>query len=462
MTVSSSRAITTPPAPSAPRPIHFPKPIEAVLANGLRVIAVTQRNLPLIAAHLIVRCGATSDPQDRPGLATTTATLLAQGAGPYSATQIAERVDALGARLDAAAGYDASTLSVIAMTTKFRAALELAGTIVREPSFTGDDLERIKAKALSDLKLTYGSPSGLARLVATRLAFGEGPYAHPLAGTPRSLEVISRDDVIRFHRTHYVPSRSLLLIGGDLDPHEAIALAEELFGGWHDPSEPASEVREASLPSPRFVVVDQPAAGRTAIVTASPAIRRRAHDYYAGVVATAILSGYSGRLNQEVRVKRGLSYGAGAQLLARGGAGLFTAATLVDHRKVAEATEVVVATLRSLLDAPPQAAELETRKTSVLGNFARSVETIEGLISAFGEYALYDLPLGEIERFEDRVKGIDAREVAEFASRYIAVEPSIALVGNVDEFIGDLSRFERPIERIPFDELDLGSAKLRE
>ncbi|HXF35095.1 MAG TPA: hypothetical protein VN603_11035, partial [Candidatus Acidoferrales bacterium] len=67
--------ITTPPAPSAPRPMHFPKPVETTLPNGLRVVAVTQRNLPLVAAHLIVRCGATSDPRDRPGLATLTATL---------------------------------------------------------------------------------------------------------------------------------------------------------------------------------------------------------------------------------------------------------------------------------------------------------------------------------------------------------------------------------------------------
>jgi len=441
--------------------MHFPKAVELALANGLRVVAVTQRNLPLVAAHLIVRCGATSDPQDHPGLATMTATLLTQGAGALSATQIAERVDALGARLDATAGFDASTLSVMAMTTKFRAALELAGTVVRSPSFTLDDLERVKAKALSDLKLTYGSPNGLARLVATRLAFGEGPYGHPLAGTPASVAALSRDDVVAFHRSHYVPSRSLLVIGGDLDPEEAFALASDVFGGWDDPKDVAPDIREVAPPKPRFVVVDQPAAGRTAIVTANPAARRHADDYYAGVVATAILSGYSGRLNQEVRIKRGLSYGAGAQLIARRAAGLFTAATLVDHRKAAEATEVVCATLRGLLESPPPPGELATRKTNVLGNFARSVETIEGLISAFGEYALYDVGLDEIKRFEGTIGAIGAPAVVEFARRYVAVEPSIALVGHAVDFIEDLARFDRPIERIPFEAVDLGRASLR-
>lgn len=453
--------ITTPPAPSAPRPVHFPTPLETTLENGLRVIALTQRNLPLVAAHLIVRSGATSDPADRPGLATMTATLLTQGAGALSATEIAERVDALGARLEAAAGYDASTLSVMAMTTKFRAALELAGTVVRNPSFTESDLERVKAKAQSDLKLAYGSPSGLARLVATRLAFGDGPYAHPLAGTPASVAAIGREEVVAFHRKHFAPSRALLVIGGDLEPEEAIALAREVFAAWQDPKDIASDVRDVAPPKPRFVVVDQVAAGRTAIVTAHPAIRRHADDYYAGVVATAILSGYSGRLNQEVRIKRGLSYGAGAQLIARRLTGLFTAATLVDHRKAAEATDVVRTTLRGLLENPPQPAELVTRKTNVLGNFGRSVETIEGLISTFGEYALYDVGLDEIERFQGAIEAIGAAAIVEFARRYVAVEPSIALVGHADDFAGELGRFGREVERIPFEALDLGNSSLR-
>jgi zinc protease len=240
-----------------------------------------------------------------------------------------------------------------------------------------------------------------------------------------------------------------------------MALARDVFGAWDDPRVAAPEIKDAPPPKQRFVVIDQPAAGRTAIVTAHPAVRRHAEDYYAGVVATAILSGYSGRLNQEVRIKRGLSYGAGAQLVARRQAGLFTAATLVDHRKAAEATEVVRATLRGLLESPPQPGELSTRKTNVLGNFARSVETIEGLITAFGEYALYEIGLDEIERFEGTISAIGAPAVVEFARRYVAVEPSIALVGHADDFIGDLARFERPIERIPFDAVDLGSASLR-
>lgn len=452
--------IATPPPPGPARPFSFPTPVEATLDNGLRVVAVAQHNLPLIAAHLVLTAGATSDPPACPGLAAMTATLLTQGAAGLGATEIAERIDALGARLDAAAGSDASTVSVIATTTKFRAALELAASVVREPTFAQDDVERIKAKAQSDLKLTYGSPSSLARLVATRVAYGDSPYAHPLAGTPQSLDALTRDDVVAFHCRHYVPSNALLVIGGDLAVDEAIALAREVFASWPNVAGAMTEVVETPLPRPRCIVVDHPPAGRTAIVTAQPAIRRDAPEYYAGVVATAILSGYSGRLNQEVRVKRGLSYGASAQLIARRRGGLLVAGTLVDHRKALEATDVVLATLRGLVETPPAAKELATRKTNVLGTYARSVETIEGLINAFGEYALYGLPLDEIERFQRAVEATQADAIVGFARRYVAPEPAIVLVGHADEFADELAR-RRPVERIPFDELDLGSAKLR-
>lgn len=449
----------SPPAPGPPRSVAFPKPVEVTLENGLRVIAVEQRNLPLIAAHLVLPCGGTSDPPGLPGLATMTSTLLTQGAGALDATQFAEQVDVLGARLDASSGFDATTLSVLATTTKFKAALELAGEVIRSPAFAQADLERAQAKALSDLKLTYSSPSSLARLVATRTVFGEGPYAHPLSGTPASIAAIAREDVIAFHKTRFVPAGALLVIGGDIEPPAAIELVRSVLGSWQADGGTLQAIAELAPPPPRFVVVDYPAAGRTAVLAAHPAIRRRDAAYYAGVVTTAVLSGYSGRLNQEVRVKRGLSYGAGAQLIARRAAGLFVAATLVDHRKARETIDVVTATLRGLAQTPPAATELSTRKTNVLGTFGRSVETIEGLINAYGEYALYGIGLDEIDRYQSAVEAVTPEEISAFVRSYVSESASMVLVGDADEFIGDL-RDLHP-ERIPFDELDLGSATLR-
>ena len=165
-----------------------------------------------------------------------------------------------------------------------------------------------------------------------------------------------------------------------------------------------------------MTIVDKPDAGRTAIVVGRVGVARRAPDYAAGVVATAVLSGYSGRLNQEVRVKRGLSYGAGAQLIARREPGLFLASTLVDHTKVGEAVAVILDTLRGLATTAPEPAELVTRKATISGGFSRSVETIDGITGVLGELALYDVPLTELGEYLPEIEAVDPAQVRQLRS----------------------------------------------
>jgi zinc protease len=207
-------------------------------------------------------------------------------------------------------------------------------------------------------------------------------------------------------------------------------------------------------------VIDKPDAGRTAIVAGRVAIARSSPEYYAGTVATAVLSGYSGRLNQEIRVKRGLSYGAGAQLVTRRDPGMFLASTLVDHAKVAHAVSVVLETLGGLARSPVDAAELAPRKETVTGAFYRGVETLDGIAGTLGELALYDVPLVDLEQYVPRVEAIDAGDVQRFVQAYIATDPFIVLVGNAKSFADAVRAAHPDATFIPYDRLDLNRADL--
>jgi zinc protease len=207
-------------------------------------------------------------------------------------------------------------------------------------------------------------------------------------------------------------------------------------------------------------VIDKPDAGRTAIVAGRVAIARRSPDYYAGTVATAVLSGYSGRLNQEIRVRRGLSYGAGAQLVTRREPGMFLASTLVDHTRAAEAVGVVLETFTGLARAPIEPSELAPRKETVTGAFYRGIETIDGIAGTLGEFALHDVPLAELEAYASRLAAIGPADVQAFAHTSIADQPFVVLVGNATLF-GDAIRAAYPdAEFIAYDRLDLNRADL--
>jgi zinc protease len=453
-----------PPSPGAPHRADLPTPVEKTLANGLRVIAFPLRSapkahaMPLVAAQLIVRGGASAESEAEAGLATLMTSLLTQGSAQRSAVEMAQAVDGFGARLDAASGYDASIVSLTALTHVFPQAFALFDEIIRYPSFPEAEVERVRAKAIGDLALSYSSPSSLARLVSQRVAFGSAPYGHPVSGTAETLATLDRARIVAFHERFFRPDNATLIVGGDLSPEDAFALAEQQFGDWHAPAAALPQPAPFSAPAPsaRVVIVDKPDAGRTAIVVGRVGLARRSPAYAAGVVATAVLSGYSGRLNQEVRVKRGLSYGAGAQLLARREPGLFLASTLVDHTKVVEATGVVLDTLHGLAATAPEAGELVTRKATVSGGFSRSIETIDGITGVLGELALYGVPLGELGAYLPEIEAVDPAMVQQFAAATFE-DLFVVLVGDASAFGEAIAATYSNVTTIAQADLDFGS-----
>lgn len=433
------------PSPGAPRSVPLPRSHEVRLPNGLRVIVSSRAEtpsslrIPLVSAMMVLDRGSASDPPLLPGVAVMTSALLRQGTRRRSALELDLAVDALGARVDRSASYDSSIVSVSATSAVFGEALNIFAETVLEPTFLEEEFERARTRALSDLRLAYSSPSSLARLVSGRAVGGDSPYGHPVAGTPRSLEALSRDDLVAFHAHAYRPEHATLLLGGDIAVDEAFELARRAFESWRTDPAPAERTVALPLPPPRrrIVIVDKPDAGRTAVVVTRAALPRSSERYYSGIVTTAMLSGYSGRLNQEVRVKRGLSYGAGAQLIARREAGQFVASTLVDHKRAVEAVDVVLATLTSLEIVPVAEREFAARKASLLGSWNRSIETNDGLLSALGDFAVYGIPLEELQHYTERIEAVSRDEVARFARDYIVPDSALVLVGDAREYAND-------------------------
>jgi zinc protease len=435
--------------------------VERTLANGLRVIVVRRASVPLVAAQLVVRSGSETDPATQPGVASFVADLLTQGTTAQGAGELAREIDALGAQIEADANWDATLVAVNATTPKFARAFELFGEVVRQPAFATAELERLRTRRLSELQLSYSDPSSLAQLVAARVLYGDAPYGHPRSGTPQSVSAIRREALVEFHRTHYRPDNAILILGGDIDPERGFAEAERVFGSWQAP---ATVLPTVSLtgkpPKARVVVVDRPDAGRAAIVVGRPTIARTSDDYFPGVIANAVLTGYSGRLNSEVRIKRGLSYGARTALNPRRGPGPFLASTLVDNARAAEGTTVVLSTVRGLAAAVVPASELVPRKAVVTGGFSRSLETIGGLVGQVGALALYDLPLDRINAFIPDAQAVTPAQIRDFASTHLNNGLSVVVVGNAKLFVGDLRKAFAQVEVIPFDRLDLSQATL--
>ena len=458
----------TPPAPAAPRTVVFDAPVERTLGNGLRVIVVARPGTGLVSARLLVKTGGAADPDSRAGLADLTATLLKQGGTTTrTPTQIAERIEALGGSLDTGARWDASTASLDVLAANVRPAMELLADVVLHPAFKSSEVERVRRETLDNLAVSFKSPGTIARLVAARALFGNSPYGHPLGGTPESVKAMTRKDMTAFHQAHYAPDNAVLVVGGDIHSAEAFTLAQQVFGGWKrtvpfaDGPAPAATVNASGT---RVLVVDKPDAGQAAVLVTAPGLARTDPDYFRALVANSVLGGgYSARLNQEIRIKRGLSYGAGSSFDARRNVGPFVASAQTKNESGAEVARILAAEVGRLGSEPVEETELVPRRAVLTGGFARGLETTGGYVSQVANLALYGLPLTEINRYITQVQAVTAGDVRQFAQKRLGgAGLTVVVVGDAKRFRDDLRKNfpDAAIEVIPEAELDLNRADL--
>lgn len=456
----------TPPPPAAPRQVHIPKPVEQTLKNGLRVIVIEDHDMPLISAQLLVKNGGEVDPPSLSGLADMTASLLTKGTKTRTAPDIAQQIEALGGNLNSSAGWDASRASVNVMSSKIGPALTILADVVRNPVFQDEEIDRLRQQSLDSLSVGMTNPGTLANWVAARVVFADSPYGHPISGTTASITQIKRDDIVKLHNTYYRPDNAVLVIGGDIKAADAFKLAEASFGDWAKPAGALAGAANGNKNNggakPRVVVVDMPAAGQAAVVLARTGIRRDDPDFFRGIVTNAVLTGYSGRLNQEIRIKRGLSYGARSSLDARRDTGPFLALAQTKNPSGAEVASLLVSELTRLSTEPIKEAELTPRKAVLIGGFGNALETTDGLVGQIAALALHGLSLDQINHFIENVQAINAADVQKFAaSRLDAKGANIIIVGNAKEFLPELQKRYPNVEVIAATDLDLNTASLK-
>lgn len=456
---------TTPPPPGPSRDVQIPKPVEKTLANGLRIIVIEKKGVPLVAARLILKNGGEADPASLPGLADTTASLLTKGTTTRSAEQIARGVEALGATIDTGAAWDESSADISVMSSKLSQAMVFMADVVRHPTFKQDEIDRLRQQNIDALSVAMKQPGRLANFVAAHVIFGVAPYGHNLGGTPESLARMKRDDIIAFHRDYYRPDNAMLIMGGDVTPVKAFAIAEELFGGWKAAagSHPVPLAWLKDFPAPRVVVVDMPAAGQAAVVVGRPGLRRADPAYHLSLVTNSVLGGgYSSRLNEEIRIKRGLSYGAGSSFDLRRDAGPFSASSQTKNESAGEVAGLIVDEMNKLGTTAVADDELGPRKAVLIGSFGEALETNAGVVGRIGTLALYGLSLDDINHYISGVQKVSADDVQKFAAAHLGGnDASIVVVGDAKKFLPALQQRFKNVDVIPVDELDLSSSTLR-
>ena len=454
---------TPPPIGSPVQPV-LPKPVERTLANGLRVIVARSTDLPLVTADLTLKTGAWADPPGLAGAADMTAGMLTEGTKTRSAREVARQVEALGATLESGASLEASSVTLNAMTDKLGTAMPIMADVTRNPAFAAEELDRQRQLALDGLQVAYQEPGQVAGFATAPVVFAGTPFGHVPGGTPDSLPRLKPADLAAIHSVWFRPDNAILVFTGDITADQAFALAEQTFGDWVRPATPLPTAPViAANPTPRAIAIDLPGTGQASVNVIKPGIRRSDPAYYSGMVANTVLGGgYSARLNEEIRIKRGLSYGASSRLSANRTTGSFRASAQTKNESAPQVLDLIQTEMRKLAAAPPTAEELKARKSVLVGSFGRSLATTGGLADILGNLALYGVPLDEITRYTAKVEAVTPGEVQGFAGKVMSPDgASVIVAGDAKAFSGPLKAKLPNLEVIAVDQLDLDSPTLR-
>ncbi|HEX3885964.1 MAG TPA: pitrilysin family protein [Phenylobacterium sp.] len=453
-----------PPPVGAPVAPVLPKPAERTLANGLTVIVARSSDLPLVTANLTIKTGGWADPPGLSGVAGMTADMLTEGTKTRSAREIARQTEALGASLTAAAGLEASAVSLNVMPDKLETGMTIMADVARNPAFAAEELERQRSQSLDGLRVAYQEPGQVSAYAAAPVVFAGTPFGHVAVGTPASIARLKPADLAALHAAWYRPDNAVLVLTGDITPEQGFALAQKEFGGWARPATPLPAPPKINPQGrPRAIAIDLPGTGQAAVNLAKPAIPRSDPDYYPGIVANSLLGGgYSSRLNLEIRIKRGLSYGASSNLSANRTTGSFRAAAQTKNETAPQVLDLMVQQMASLATTPATPDELTARKSDLIGSYGRALATTGGLANILGNLSLYGVPLDEITRYTARVEAVTPGQIQAFASRVLdPAKASVIVAGDAKTFAAALKAKRPDLEVIPVDQLDLDSPTLK-
>jgi zinc protease len=442
----------------------LPTPAEKVLPNGLRVIVARSSDLPLVTVDLTVKVGSAADAPGLAGTANMLADLLTEGTKTRTASQIALQTEALGANLGGSAGWESSSVTLNVMPDKLSPAMDIMADVVRNPVFDQEELDRVRDQDLDGLAVAFKQPGSIAGFVVAPVIYADSPYGRIAGGTQASLKKIGRADLTAQHGLYWRPDNAILVITGDIAPEQGFALAQKAFGDWKAPAAPLpAPPKGGPVPAPRNIVVDMPDAGQASVVVAKRGILRNDPRYYEGIVANTVLGGgYSARLNLEIRIKRGLAYGARSSLSPRRGVGGFTATTSTKNPTAPEVVTLIKGEMTRLGAAAPTADELAARKSVLIGGYGRELATTDGLADILGELAIYGIDLKEIQVYTARVDAVTPAQVQAFAADvFNPGNASVVVVGDVKLFKDRMSPALDGADVIPLDQLDLDSPTLR-
>lgn len=410
-----------------------------VADNGTHVYFVESRALPLIDINISFAAGNAYDPEGKNGTASMTRDMLQAGTQNLTEQQIAERIADTGARFGGRVDNDESAMTIRTLSSAAErdAAVALAARLLAHPAFPAEVFTREKARTLAAVRDALTRPAVLAKRAFSRAIYGSHPYAN-LTGL-ETVERITRDDLVAFHRTHYVTANATVTVVGDASRSDAeriaLTLTRELPTGSRSPT-----LAQPSLPERSIERIAHPSA-QSHILVGMPGLSREDPDYYPLLVGNYILGGggFVSRLTDEVREKRGLAYSVYSHFNPMRVAGPFQIGLQTRGQQADEALNVVGQVLTDFIAKGPTPDELQAARDNIVNGFGLRLDSNAKLLGYVAMIGFYRLPLDWLDTYTDQVNKVTPEAIRDAFARRIKPQhlATVIVGGDGDNALDD-------------------------
>lgn len=403
--------------------------------SGVPVYYVHAPQIPMVDIVLQFDAGHTRS-NGKQGIAGLTSSLLNQGAGSLTQEEIIDRFDDIGARFSASADMDKTRVGLRSLRDDdlFDQALQLFITLVSKPDFPVKNFNRAKKQQIAYIKTRDQNIANVRGRTFGQAIYKGHLYGIPGGGTEKTVGSVTREDVVRFHRTYYVRNNMNIVIVGDIERPEAENTARRITDALRSGEKPPPIPPVPPLKKAARIQVDFPSQ-QTHVIIGQPFIKVGNPDFYALYMGNHILggSGFGSRLMEEIRVKRGLAYSSGSGFQTRKEAGAFSILfqTRADQADLAQ--KVAMDTLTDFVNNGPSKEELELARDSILGSLPMRFSSNSSILNAVARITYYELPLDYLAQFKPGIESVTHEDIVAAFRRHIQLDKLVTVVVGGDQ-----------------------------
>lgn len=420
-----------------------PKFVSRTLSNGIKVLVVENHEIPYVSTALNLRFGAYAE--SKTGAASMACSLLTKGTASHTEAQLSDELETYAISLSGSADADDASVSLSCVTDQLDRGMKLLGEVVRTPTFPEDEFDKMRKQIRTGLAISSNEPSYLAdRELRRRLYGASHPYSRTSTGELEDVDALTVADARAWWSKFARPDACVLIFAGDIRPARAFALAESTFGDWKPSGElPKVEIPAVPAPSATHIYLVDKASSQSQIRVAQPGITRLSPGYFTSRMVSDYFGGaFSSRLNETIRVKKGLTYGASGGFSAARFAGSFRVSTFSKTEGVAEAVQTVLDEISRLRAEAPSGDELSKARDHFLGGFAGQRETPQAVAGDLWLIESENLPADYLKRLLDGVAAATPDACVKLAKQEIDPSKLIVVV------VGPANKLKEPLEKI--------------